>query len=91
MKHFLLVLSLALPLQALADTAPARISDESLALATQLREQAMAGSGAYDMVESLTTEVGPRLAGSEADARAVAWAVAKFKALGFDKVYTEPV
>jgi hypothetical protein len=34
--------------------------------------------------------VGPRLAGSEADQRARDWAVAKFKALGFDKVYTEP-
>ena len=30
-------------------------------------------------------------AGSEADARAVAWAEAKFKALGFDKVWKEPV
>ena len=43
------------------------------------------------MVESLTTEIGPRIAGSEADARAVAWAEAKFKALGFDKVWKEPV
>ena len=34
-------------------------------------------------LESLTTEVGPRLAGSPADARAVAWAEAKFKELGF--------
>jgi hypothetical protein len=29
--------------------------------------------------------------GQEADARAVQWAVAKFKQLGFDKVWTEPV
>ena len=46
---------------------------------------------AIAITESLTTEVGPRLAGSEADARAVQWAQAKFKALGFDKVWTEPV
>ncbi len=45
----------------------------------------------YEITESLTTEVGPRLAGSEADARAVAWAQAKFKALGFDRVWLEPV
>jgi hypothetical protein len=45
----------------------------------------------YRIVTSLTTEVGPRLAGSEADQRGVDWAVAKLKALGFDKVYTEPV
>ena len=31
------------------------------------------------------------MAGSEADARAVAWATAQFKAQGFDKVWTEPV
>ncbi|KKO47171.1 peptidase M28 [Arsukibacterium ikkense] len=45
---------------------------------------------AYQLVESLTVEVGPRLAGSEADARAVAWAEQKFKQLGFDKVWSEP-
>ncbi|AWV08319.1 M28 family peptidase [Marilutibacter maris] len=56
-----------------------------------LREQALASDLGYRITESLTTEVGPRLAGSEADARAVAWAVAKFKALGYDKVWTEPV
>ncbi|MGV2482271.1 UNVERIFIED_CONTAM: peptidase M28 family protein, partial [Salmonella enterica subsp. enterica serovar Weltevreden] len=32
-----------------------------------------------------------RLAGSEADARAVAWAEAKFRELGFDRVWKEPV
>lgn len=62
-----------------------------LATASGLRDQALRGSGAWDVVESLTTEVGPRLAGSPADARAVDWAEAKFKALGFDKVYREPV
>ncbi len=45
----------------------------------------------YQIVESLTTEVGPRLAGSPADQRGREWAIAKFKALGFDKVYTEQV
>lgn len=45
---------------------------------------------AYQLTESLTVEVGQRLAGSEADARAVAWAEKKFKQLGYDKVWTEP-
>jgi len=54
-----------------------------------LRDQALAGSGAYDVVESLTTEVGPRLAGSPAGKRAADWAAAKFKALGFDAVSVE--
>jgi hypothetical protein len=59
--------------------------------AEQLRDKAMHDDTGYRIVTSLTTEVGPRLAGSEADQRGVDWAVAKFKALGFDKVYTEPV
>ena len=68
-----------------------RIPDAALATAAQLRERALADDTGWKVVESLTTEVGPRLAGSEADARAVAWAEAKFKQLGFDKVWTEPV
>ncbi|WP_337879079.1 M20/M25/M40 family metallo-hydrolase [Rheinheimera sp.] len=44
---------------------------------------------AYQLVESLTTEIGPRIAGSEADRRAADWAVRHFKALGYDKVWTE--
>jgi Zn-dependent M28 family amino/carboxypeptidase len=68
-----------------------RIPDKAIATAAQLRETALASDLGYRITESLTTEVGPRLAGSDADARAVAWAVAKFKELGFDKVWTEPV
>jgi hypothetical protein len=59
--------------------------------AEQLRDKAVGDDTGYRIVTSLTTEVGPRMAGSAADARARAWAVAKFKALGYDKVYTEAV
>jgi hypothetical protein len=44
----------------------------------------------YQIIESLTTEVGQRLAGTEAEARARDWGVAKFKALGFKNVRIEP-
>ena len=44
----------------------------------------------YGIVEDLTTEVGQRLAGTEADARARDWAVARLKALGFANVHVEP-
>jgi carboxypeptidase Q len=44
---------------------------------------------AWDIVEGLTTEVGPRQAGTEAEARARAWAVRKLKALGFANVRSE--
>ena len=69
----------------------APVSRASIELATQLRERAVSDGTAYALIESLTTEVGPRLPGSEADARAVAWAKARFEALGYDKVWTEPV
>jgi len=59
--------------------------------AEQLRDRALQDPTAMAVLTSLTTEIGPRLAGSDADQRARDWAVAKFKALGFDKVYTEPV
>jgi len=83
-----LLLGAVLPLQA---ATPTTISDSALRQADALRAQALTDDTGWKITESLTTEVGPRLAGSEADARAVAWAQAKFKELGFDKVWTEPV
>src|SRR5690606_4474936 len=64
-----------------AAAAEARITDASMAVAARLRDTALASSLAWDIPESLTTEIGPRMAGSEADARAVEWAKAKFAEL----------
>ena len=44
----------------------------------------------YQIIESLTTEVGQRLAGTEAEARARDWGIAKCKELGFKNVRIEP-
>jgi hypothetical protein len=44
---------------------------------------------AYDIVEGLTTEVGPRLAGTEAEARARQWMAQRFRSLGFSNVRIE--
>ena len=44
---------------------------------------------AYDIVEGLTTEVGQRLAGTEAETRARDWAVVRLKSLGFANVHIE--
>ncbi len=54
-----------------------------------LIEKAHADDRAYDAVKSLTTEIGPRLGGSEAEARARDWGVAKMKAMGFKNVRIE--
>lgn len=74
-----------------ATTPGSGLQADDIAAAEGLRDRALQGSQAWSLVESLTTEVGPRLAGSPADARAVAWAKAKFEALGYDKVTLEPV
>ncbi|WP_448660363.1 M28 family peptidase [Sphingomonas sp. CJ99] len=73
------IAALALPFPALA---------QSLDVAA-LRDAALADTLAYDLTESLTTEVGPRLAGTEAEARARDWAVARLTALGFSNVRAE--
>ena len=51
-------------------------------------DSAMAGSSAYAIVESLTTEVRPRLAGLR-EARARAWAVETMRWLGLENVRIE--
>jgi len=56
-----------------------------------LRDEALTGDHyAWDIVEGLTTEVGPRLAGTEAEARAREWAVKRLNAMGFANVRVEP-
>lgn len=76
---------------ALAGVAHADLSDADLSHAKKLREAGLHSTLAYELVASLTTEVGPRLAGSPADARAVAWATRELQRLGFSNVHAEPV
>lgn len=83
MRLTVLLLALACPLASLAA--------DSTQVARQLRDQAMAGSGAFALVESLTSEIGPRLPGSAAGVRAEAWAERQLKRLGYDRVWRQPV
>ncbi len=62
----------------------------ALVLSTAVRAEEMRGDVAWDIVAGLTSEVGPRLAGSEAEARARDWAKARLTALGFTAVAIEP-
>jgi Zn-dependent M28 family amino/carboxypeptidase len=70
---------------------PTTIPAAALKTAEELRERALKDNVAFEITEGLTTEIGPRLAGSDNDLKARDWMIAKFKALGFDKVWTEPV
>ena len=70
---------------------PTTLAPADIERATQLRDQALRDDTAWAFTEGLTTEVGARLAGSPNDLKAREWVTAKFKALGFDKVWSEPV
>lgn len=83
------LLALALLAPAIAQSRETRVAPETVQQAERLRERALADDTGWKILESLTTEVGHRLAGSENDARGVAWAKAKFKALGYDRVWTQ--
>jgi len=72
-----------------ADQSPV-ITPAMLATAGGLIQRAQRDNEAFAIVESLTTEVGPRLAGTEAEARARQWAVSTLRELGFPRVRVEP-
>jgi len=91
MRRLAVAIAVLLAAPCAAQAAGTSLSPKAIEVATDLRQRALADDTAWKVTESLTTQVGPRMAGSEADARAVAWARAKFKELGFDKVYVEPV
>ena len=86
-----LAASLLLANAGISHAADTRIPDATVKAAEQLRDKALTDDTGYKIVTSLTTEVGPRIAGGVNDARGRAWAIAKFKELGYDKVYTEAV
>ncbi len=78
---------LAATLLAIAADLPAQVSSQQV---ERLRDAALADNYAWDITEGLTTEVGQRMAGTEAEARARAWSVAKLKAMGFANVRIDP-
>lgn len=57
--------------------------------AQKLMAEALDSDLAWEIVESLTTQIGPRLAGSEAESRARDWGKALGERLGFDRVSVE--
>lgn len=81
-KSFLLaaIAAIALPIPAQAQSGPDIAA---------LREAALQDNLAWEITEGLTTEIGARLAATEAEARARVWAMKKLTALGFQNVRDE--
>lgn len=72
-----------LPAQQAAPPPPVLVGAKVAAL----RDDALANDHyAWDITEDLTTEIGQRLAGTEAEARARDWAVKRLTAMGFSNV-----
>src|SRR6202047_2633648 len=64
---------------------------ESLVVtASSLGQKALNDPAAFDFVEARTTEIGQRLAATEAHRRAVVWAETRLKAAGLENVHSEP-
>ena len=66
------------------------LSSTAIASPKDVQKSALQDNLAYEIVEGLTTEVGPRQAGTEAEARARVWSVKKLQAIGFSNVRNEP-
>jgi carboxypeptidase Q len=95
MRISILVLAtLALASSANAQQTPAApvapISAEQQRAVARLQAAALESDRAWNIVEDLVTEVGPRLAGSGAEARARDWAVRMLREQGFSNVRIEP-
>lgn len=74
--------------QSLSTLPPPVLADPKV---EKLRDNALANDHyAWDITEGLTTEVGQRLAATEAEARARDWAVKRLTSLGFANVHVEP-
>ena len=72
------------------EAAQTRLAATPASLETIASEALDRDTIAFDFVEGITTEVGPRQAGTEAEARARVWAMAWLKARGFENVAAEP-
>jgi len=86
-----LLLSAAAPAygqQSISSLPPPVLADTNVAT---LRDNVLNNDHyAWDITEGLTTEVGQRLAATEAEGRARDWAVKRLTAMGFANVHVEP-
>lgn len=70
------------------DAAP--LDPEIEATVQDLIKAALQDEVGLSFVEGITTEVGPRLAGSDAEARARDWSMVELKEIGFERAWMEP-
>lgn len=79
----LLIAALMTTLAINAAAEPVRLSPIIQKNIVKLKETAAKSDLGFEITRDLVRDVGPRMAGTEAEARARAWALAKFRSLGF--------
>ena len=77
--------------QAAAAVKPIKPDKAALKAAAELRDRALASDEALQILTALTTEVGPRFAGTPGDLAGVEWTRRKLVDLGFTEVRTPEV
>jgi Zn-dependent M28 family amino/carboxypeptidase len=86
-----LLIALAAAASLLSSQAWAQTARQStFDVAQRLRDAALTDDTAWTLLESLTTDIGPRLVGSPGMTRAKDWGVKQFEALGFTNIKVEP-
>lgn len=89
MKRPLAVALLGMAGVLFAGSSTAALSEQQVAVMDSIKTNVKQDTLSYSLIESLTTEVGPRMVGTPGADLATDWAVKKLKALGFDKVWIE--
>jgi len=91
LKRIVLILAIGLAVFSAGCQSTGSFDNEADIVVERLQQDALSSDLAWDILSSLTSEVGPRMAGTPSDKLAVRWAIKKMKDLGFDRVWTEPV
>ncbi|MGH7036135.1 MAG: M28 family peptidase, partial [Stellaceae bacterium] len=76
-------------LSLLGPASAARAQSSGTAIAARLRDAGLKDAWGYRFLKDMTTEIGQRLAGTAAEARAAQFAETALKAAGFDRVERE--
>lgn len=75
----------------IASAAAAAVASDAPAVHLEIQREELSSTNAFEFVQSLCDEAGPRLAGSAGDRAAVAWALRTMRAVGLQNVHAEPV
>ena len=89
MKHIIYSATVAAALLSSTQITTLALAQAGVSGPDQAIDASMKDDVAWDIVEGITTEVGPRQAGTEAEARARVWSVAKLKSLGINNARIE--